>query len=386
MAAKLNLSAIEDYAKRYAEKLCDEFFARNTTINGQQVLNLSNIGQVNMFVVAELFDKWKRDTEQFKSPFFNFGNDAVKEALQGFMNTVSQNISIKREDFEPLLTGATQKTLGLLLDPEQHFDGLIRDMPDFQLTASDLKQITKYTRIHKGIPQSISERMAGQESVYVSQALSWLSESIENGTLEDTDKYWEQFSSKIPVGKDDFIKKPEYIAPPAPAVVEETGNKMSMTTSFFDFDDEDDKETPLPTVESIKKTVAEVAPAEVPTPTPVPTHELTLNDNFSNELPTVNDILKRETSTETYAEYFQNKMPVASIADAVSLHQKFTFIAKLFDGDLNSYNAAIAELDQCLTFGEAKNIMNRKLAPKFNWIMAAEEADEFLDLVNRKFA
>jgi hypothetical protein len=29
--------------------------------------------------------------------------------------------------------------------------------------------------------------------------------------------------------------------------------------------------------------------------------------------------------------------------------------------------------------------MNKALAPKYNWIMAAEEANDFLEVVSRKF-
>ena len=100
---KLDLSAIEKYGQQYAAKVCDDFFNRTATINGQQILKLSNVAQVNMFVVSDLFERWKADSEAFKSPYFNFEHEDVKAALKTFMNTASQNIMVKREDFEQML-------------------------------------------------------------------------------------------------------------------------------------------------------------------------------------------------------------------------------------------------------------------------------------------
>ena len=76
---------------------------------------------------------------------------------------------------------------------------------------------------------------------------------------------------------------------------------------------------------------------------------------------------------------------IKSIADAISLNQKFIFTGKLFEGDVNAYTRAIEDLDKCSSYLEAKNIMNKVLAPKFNWVMAAEEANDFLEIVSRKF-
>ncbi len=396
MAQKLDITALETYSSQYAGKLCDEFFTRNTVINGQQIQNLSTIGQVNTFVLSVLYEKWKGDAETFKSPYFNFDHESVKTALQAFMNTVSQQIAVKREDFEPLLKDATQKTLMLLIAPERYFDEIIRDMPDFTLKADDLKKITKYTRINKYILQELHERMNGQESIYVSQALNWLSEICEKGEMENTEKYFEAFSAKIPMNREMFFKK-SYSAEPeiqAPNAKTNEGPKMTMTTSFFDFDHDDDykakpeDDEPLPTVSAVKQN-SFVYEEEDTLPTVssikqnVSPYTATLNDNFHQEAPTVNEFLSK-TTTDTLADY-HTKTAINSIGEAISLNQKFVFIGKLFDGDIVAYNQSIQELDQCLTFGEAKSIMNKRLAPRYNWIMAAEEADDFLEITRRKF-
>jgi hypothetical protein len=371
---KLDLSAIENYSQQYATKLCDEFFSKNSAITGKQILQLSNVAQVNMFVVSDLYEKWKSDTETFKSPYFNFDSEEVKSALQTFMNTVSQHIMVKREVFEPILTKSVDKTLTLLFDPSKYFDDFVRDSPEFTLTQERLAQLSKYTKINKSIPEALVAKMGDEKKTYVTTALNWLNEASENVQFEDTDKYLTMFSTKIPLTKQMLVKQ-------TPNAVQLTDNQggMKMSQSFFDADPEeleDDEDAPLPTVASVTAAFEKEPTPEVKLPN-------SLNESFDDGLPTVNDLLKKEVigNGMTFTQH-----PVKTISEAISLNQKFIFIGRLFDGDIISYNKAIEDLDACTNFTDAKAFMNRALAPKYNWIMAAEEADEFLEIIGRRFS
>lgn len=376
---KLDLSAIEKYAQQYAAKVCDDFFNRTATINGQQILKLSNVAQVNMFVVSDLFERWKADSEAFKSPYFNFEHEQVKAVLKTFMNTASQHIMVKREDFEPMLSKAVNKTLVLLLDPSKYFDGYVRDSPDFMFTKDRLAQLVKYTKINGQVTKALTDKMADEGKVYVTTALGWLSEIDAKNDFENPDKYLEMLSATVPLRKDNFVKSTS-------KKVVEDNSAMKMQQSFFDIDpnDEemDDEDAPLPTVAQVQaKFEAEGLVAN----TKLPGLDR-LNDTFTDDLPTVNDLLKKEIiGTGTPLSDLAFSRPIKSIVDGISLNQKFVFIGRLFNGDINSYNKAVEELDNCLNFSEAKNLMNKALAPKYNWIMAAEEANDFLEVVGRKF-
>jgi hypothetical protein len=374
---KLDLSAIESYGHQYAKKVCDDFFNRTATINGQQILKLSNVAQVNMFVVSDLFERWKADTEVFKSPYFNFESEEVKAVLKTFMNTASQHIMVKRE--EPMLSSAVSRTLVLLLDPSKHFDDFVRDSPDFTLTKERLAQLTKYTKINGQVAKALNDRLGDSEKTYVTTALSWLNEISEKGEFENPDKYLEMLSATVPLRKD-FLVKSTSIKP-----VEEVSS-MIMSQSFFDTDpdneDLDDEDAPLPTVAQVQAKFDQERPL---TNIKIPGFDR-LNDTFTDDLPTVNDLLKKEiVSNSTPISDLAFSRPIKSIVDGVSLNQKFVFIGRLFNGDINAYNKAVEDLDNCLNFGEAKNLMNRALAPKYNWITAAEEANDFLEVVGRKF-
>jgi hypothetical protein len=376
---KLDLSAIESYARQYAAKVCDDFFNRMTTINGQQILKLSNVAQVNMFVVSDLFERWKTDIETFKSPFFNFEHQEVKDALKTFMNAVSQHIMVKREDFEPMLANAVNRTLVLLLDPSKHFDDYVRDSPDFTLTKDRLAQLSKYTKINGHVSKALTDKLGDEQKVYVTTALGWLNDISEAGEFENPDKYLEILSTTVPLHKEDLVKSTD-------KKVVQDNSVLKMQQSFFDLDPDDeeldDEDAPLPTVAQVQARFEQEGP--------LPDVKLPgldrLNDTFTDDLPTVNDLLKKEViSTGTPLSDLAFSRPIKSIVDGVSLNQKFVFIGRLFEGDINAYNKAVEDLDNCINFGDAKNLMNKALAPKYNWIMAAEEANDFLEVVGRKF-
>lgn len=387
---KLDFQAIERYAKQYAAKVCDDFFNRNNTISGQQIMKLSNVAQVNTFVIGDLYETWKSDTESFKSPYFDFENEEVKAALQAYMNTVSHHISVSREHFEPLLVDAVKNTIGLLLDPSKYFDDFVRESPEFTLTKDRVITLAKYTKINGVFAKGLKDKIGEEKQVYVTTALGWLNELANHHDFENPDKYLEMLSATLPFRRDDFFKKQATV---------DTVNVASprLTQSFFDVEHENDDEIitsskvvsapipdedhdPLPTVAAIQAQIdKEGTPADIRIPSK-------LNDTFSDELPTVNDLLRKEVIGQgTALSDLAFNRQIKSIADAISLNQKFIFTGKLFEGDVNAYTRAIEDLDKCSSYLEAKNIMNKVLAPKFNWVMAAEEANDFLEIVSRKF-
>lgn len=115
MSNKLNLSAIEKYSKNYAAKLCDTFFSSNQMISGKQILTLSSVQQVNLLTIKSLYDKWQAETQRLRSPYFDFNSEEAQQALKIFMNTVSQFISVKRENFEPLLVDSVGGNIGIII-------------------------------------------------------------------------------------------------------------------------------------------------------------------------------------------------------------------------------------------------------------------------------
>ncbi|WP_266362994.1 hypothetical protein [Tellurirhabdus rosea] len=408
MSTKFNTSSLTEYSKTYARRLAGDFFANHTIISGAELLRLSPIGQVNLFVVSALYDKWKADAEKFRSPYFDFENPEVRHALQAFMNTVSQHISVRREHLEPLLAEAVKRTLTLLFDPHHYFDEALRNQPDFQFSAEAAKQLTRYTQINKFVPQVLEERMKGKEFIYVNHALNLLDEILtqRGRELEKPDKYIALFSEKAPLDPAILLRKVPY----DPHTPQQPANPASR--SFFELDldtpaapEAEARPTPTPALEP------EPAPLTPPAPAaPVTNGSVHFIENGHAEEPsapsfgagpatgleTRHDFHVPSTVAEspepprtdappTIGEKFY-RAPIESLSKSISLNQKFMFINQLFNGNAGSYNQAIEELDRASTYEQARDLISYRYAAQYMWDMSSDEVAALIEILRRRFA
>ncbi len=414
MSNKLNLSAVERYSKAFAAKVCDDFFAQYSSITGKQILSLSTIQQVNMLTIKALFDKWQAETQRLRSPYFDFGAAEVQQALKTFMNTVSQHISIKREHFEPLLVDSVGETLVLILEPQTFYKELMRDLPSFKFSHENIRPLTKYILINKDILPKLAEKLNGQEFVFANQAMTWLEETPLS--VENPEKYLAQLAEIVPI--------PEELVPSkeAPKVAPENA-------SFFDFivptsqpreEVQQPRYAPQPAIERIIETPPPVVermieparvyaekPLEVvqrPEPTPIyeqkiellvpkisevvtekvvnkEVEDIRLNEKLASEQKSVND---QTQSSKSVLDYHQNSR-IEGITGAISLNQRFLFTNNLFGGNIQAFSHALEELELCKDFSEAKELILKKYVPRYMWDITGAEAEEFIDIVKRRF-
>ncbi|MEZ0538199.1 hypothetical protein [Fibrella arboris] len=408
MSNKFNTNALNEYSKSYARRVTADFYHANPTINGKQILNLTPVNQINLFVVSSLFDKWKGETEKFRSPFFDFGSPEVEEALRSFMNVVSQHIAVRREHLEPLLADATKRTLIALFDPRYYYDDQLRNQPDFTLTAENLRHLIRYTQINKFIPIALEQRLNGRPFIYVNQALGYLDEILTQRVqeLERPEKYVEMFSEKVVVDLSTLLRGQAF----------ENYNSPS-ARSFFDLDEE----AATPRLAPVSPANAPVPPVVAPTPQPTPalvdeepatTRTVALNGNSGyfpgyQEAPTAPsnqpNVLSVDTETPvialntsqtdastitpgvaTLGDSLQ-KSANGSLAKSISLNQKFRFINQLFNGSADAYNEAIAELDQMTNYGQALDLISYRYANQFMWNMDSDEVTELVEILKRRF-
>ena len=405
MSNKLNLSAVERYSKAYASKICDEFFAANSNITGKQILSLTNIQQINMLTIKALFDKWQADTQRLRSPYFDFGTAEVQQALKNFMNTVSQHISVKREHFEPLLVDSVGETLVLILEPQTFYKELMRDLPSFRFSQENLLPLTKYILINKEVLPKLAEKLNGQEFVFANQAMTWLEEMPL--TVENPKKYLAQFAEKVAIPEELVTSK-----------IEPLENKAS--TSFFDFEIDNvapQQIAPQPKMEPIAAPVFErvvqrvetvveahviermVEPvvqkqeaifdqkiesvtAKVNEPiAPKEPENVRLNEKLASEQKSLND---HAQSNKSVLDHHQNSR-IEGITGAISLNQRFLFTNNLFGGNIQAFSHALEELELCKDFSEAKELILKKYVPRYMWDITGAEAEEFIDIIKRRF-
>jgi hypothetical protein len=418
MSNKLNLSAVERYSKAYAAKVCDDFFAVNSSITGKQILSLSTIQQVNMLTIKALFEKWQADTQRLRSPYFDFSANEVQTALKTFMNTVSQHISVKREHFEPLFIDSVGETLVLILEPQTFYKELMRDLPSFKFSQENIKPLTKYILINKDFLPKIAQKLNGQEFVFANQAMLWLDETPL--VAESPDNYLAQFGEIVAIPEELLSTKTQEQA-------------TDSNKSFFDFEmpaqtpqRRVEAPQPPPKVEPVVERIVEVTPPIIektfePTPViekpvevipvvqkpePMPVYEqkvealapkiseaiaeknapkdpenIRLNEKLASEQKSVND---QAQSSKTVLDFHQNSR-IEGITGVISLNQRFLFTNNLFGGNIQAFSHALEELELCKDFGEAKELILKKYVPRYLWDITGAEAEEFIDIVKRRF-
>lgn len=419
MSNKFNANALTEYSKSYARRVAADAFHQRSVVSGEQILTLTPINQINLFVISSLSDKWRVDAGKFRSPYFDYTNPEVQEALQNFMNVVSQHIAVRREHLEPLLAEATRRAIILVFDPRAYFDDILRDQPEFTLTADVLKQVTRYTKINQFIPMHIAQRMSGKPFIYVNQALNYLDEVLTQRTheLEHYDDFVAKLSEKLPMDVaallrshvPDVIPSPpsrsffdaamDPVTPPAPLVPADAvpNDVLPATPPQLD---------PLPAgipadeaggggpmflrgSESGPEPVAPVAqPSQLQTgsisqPSITETTPATAE---SGNVPTLNDTLREASSAEpvSVAQSFSRR-PIESVGRSISLNQKFRFINQLFNGNSSAYNQAVAEIDTLDNYGQALDLISYRYASQYLWDMSSDEVSELVEILKRRF-
>ena len=379
MSGTINHAALKQYASDFTTKILTDFYAGKDTINGQEILALTPIRQVNLGIISRIFDQWKADTQAFRSPYFDFEKEEVKNALQEFMNTVSRNIAMKRDDFQPLLLHSTEDALLLLLAPADYFERKLRELPNFVFDRDSAQSLSKYTHIHSGVAKSLALRLAdsGSDYVYVNQALNWLSKTLDSGSsLDDRATYIQQFSSLLALNPDTIVPADVRDTAPQPDT-EKPAKESKASGSFFDSalaDTPQPLPQPQPTQSVPEPVIAEFR-KQRNEPQPTSSGGNSLNSRFKVDIPARSD----------EANYGNVPLKVDSILGSIALGQRFMFVNQLFNKNSDSFDEAIRELEQAKTFEEARELMSYKFASKYFWDMSGDAVNDLLALVKRKF-
>src|SRR5690606_20781426 len=176
------------------------------TINGKQILSLSNINQVNLLIIKNLFQKWKKETGKLQSPFFDYDNAEVKKALQHFMNVLSNNITIRKNNFEPLLKKSVTDAIFLIFSPYVFYSKEINHPERTRISLDDLLEIGKYIKVNKLLLDKLILQFRDQDikEVFNDEGISIFNEVYENTELAPIswDEYFIQFSKVHPLSMD----------------------------------------------------------------------------------------------------------------------------------------------------------------------------------------
>jgi hypothetical protein len=406
---KINQDFLKQYSAVFAEKLLNAAYENKAHLNGKDILSLSDIKQLNLFVIKSFFNEWQEEVKKLESPLFDYSSREVRKSMIGFMNTLSQHISIKQEHLKPYLERALHDTILLASNIPLYLQEELTEKKSARVTAKFIKSQLKYIVAHK---EQLLEFFTSVEGESVREALNkselyfedfnaseeeeaLISQLSGYLVLEKTDLYIPSFQPDNTQLQDEENVEESIEEKEDPATDLITGSSdyfdQEVTeSSSLDVEEQPEREeSPSAAQEELdvleEESVAEeqsgfdndaIAVAEEHTETEVDgeseasTEEI-VADNFT-------------VDQKTLAELHEEKK-IESVFEAISINHRYMFLQELFDGDNELFTTALKEVDACDSFDEAVEKLVQNYAKDFFWDMNSDEVKELLKVVYRKF-
>lgn len=114
----------ENQLSATVEQVSNDLFSRakyQAFLNGKQIAEFCHYEQINRFLLFQIYIDWKTQIQKLKHPYFDFQHPEVKEALEEFLNVLSNHIHVEQKDFKVLLEKAVYNAVKLLNEPLNSF-------------------------------------------------------------------------------------------------------------------------------------------------------------------------------------------------------------------------------------------------------------------------
>lgn len=189
MEYTVNQQNIQKYAERLTNDLCRLFFVNKAFISGPEILSFNPESQLNLLIVKNIFLNWQKEALKLKSPYFDYEDEGVKQALKTFMNKLSNHIKVYRYDFEPLVTKSICDFILLSAAPQEFFTKEIESLASPKVPVTLLKEFSKYIRVNKFVMEQVvtdieasgyTETFGGETIRFVLKSLNENPDKIES--------------------------------------------------------------------------------------------------------------------------------------------------------------------------------------------------------------
>jgi hypothetical protein len=376
MTVQINSNYLENYSREYAQVVCERFFSSRQFITGQDIIQLTGSTQVNFFVIKRLFELWQEELAKLKSsPYFDYRDIAVHEALTQFMNVLSRRIKVERAQLEPLVRDAVSLAIQVATDPVAFYRQEVGKAPQGKINEY-LKENKKYYKWHDKVVSFLVDKTGfGHDADAYLRAISANYQVIKD-TLESVNLLLATLGDIKAFDRDLYLPEASVASKiEAEEVLEEA------QTSFFEEVDVDEKasvnsSSPEVIEPTVAKPIMEAKPiAEAP---PVVKISSSSTGGMLNAAK-----LKAQFSTESYRGM---KGIIGELSESLALNQRFMFSKELFDGNSDLLKHALKSIDECKNFEGAVDLINARFVTELGWEMDSEPVREFLQLVYRKFA
>lgn len=358
---------IFSYSLALAEKMTSDFFSSKDKVETSDIKVFSKVDQLNLFLIKNLFEKWQEETLKLKSPYFDYSSGEVQSSLQNLLNVLSNHISISKEFFKPLLEKAINDTLLFVLDPLLYFKTEL--LAGDNISLDSLKKSEKFFKANKNYFQAIKDgfKNSPNESRPCNEILK---ELIQKGLQpEETNSIITHFSSLLKFELNDMLIEPEL----KPVQITElpVPVEQAVSENYLVKDDAN-----LKTNEIIDQ---QLTTAETPEKSALDS-ELPLNERFSKEEKTLNELLAKNATDGIKGERIED------LRSAIPLNERFLYIKELFNDNPSEFAIAVAELEKAQNLNSALELIKINYVEKFNWDINNPYCGQFIQLVERRFS
>lgn len=142
-------------------------------------------------------------------------------------------------------------------------------------------------------------------------------------------------------------------------------------------------EEPTPKAESVSEKRAEEFSRSKKVSEPATLFDISHEDDKPLPLSSVHEKISDKTDDVSLADKLK-KNPVTDLKKSIGINEKFSFINELFDGDLQSYNKTIDQLNTCSDLSAAHGLL-KTTAQELSWEQDSETLKLLSDLVERRF-
>ena len=367
MTAQINGNYLEKYAKSYAELVCDQFFSTRQFITGQEISQLTPSAQVNFFIIKRLFELWQEELGKLKSsPYFDYRDIAVHEALTQFMNVLSRRIKVERCHLEGMLREAVQDAIRVATDPLTFYQKEMEKAPAGKISEY-LKENKKYFKWNEKLVTGLIDKAGiGLELGSYQEAILANFQSLK-GDLDSAQELLATLGDTLAFDLDTFWGK-------VTSLIEESEEELPEA--------EQGEESPH---FELKEVDEEDALYELP--------EEKMYAEGSEKIETYSGVaasvkgldaahLQALFATETYKGM---KEILGELAESLALNQRFMFTKELFDGNADLLRYALKSVDELSSFEAAVELINDRFVFELGWDVESEEVFEFMQQVYRKF-
>jgi hypothetical protein len=412
MQDEYSLAQCEHYGRRLAQRLCQQHFGPqpDATLDGPALLKFTPVRQLNLLVLRQLLGRWQREAQSLRSPYFDFEAEAVRAALTQFMNVLSRHIRLGRAALEPLLAQAATDTLLLATDPALAFERLLLPpaAPDADepVPLAQLRDALRYLDQDKdyylGFIDSLPAGNGPLSRDFLTQRFA-LHLTQTPQPADAVPRLVAALSPLLPLTEADLrgeapakpTPTPEAAAPATPRPAPATAGAAPASTAAAPAAAIRPPAAPGAAPAAAGAVAAPGAPAPA-TPHPAPAAS---SPDAAGPVPLYEKLKATQPATPHLADTLRHSAQggasplaergapkVASLREAISINQRFSFINELFGGENMEYHAAIQHLDTLPTADAALAYVRQELAQQHDWSRKEEHVGKLLKLIERKFA